>query len=136
VQNPAHLTIPEIMTARYGAARVATVEPLKSLVAAGIPLALGGDGPLNPFLNMMFAITHPNNPPEALTREQVMTAYTVGSAFAEFAERDKGRLAAGMLADVAVLTQDIFTAETNKLPATAAAITIVNGRIVRDTLTQ
>jgi predicted amidohydrolase YtcJ len=134
VQNPAHLTIPEIMTARYGATRVATVEPLKSIVAAGIPLALGGDGPLNPFLNMMFAITHPNNPAEALTREQAVTAYTAGSAYAELAEREKGQLKAGMLADVAVLTQDIFTVETSNLPATGAAITIVNGRIVRDTL--
>src|SRR4029079_2006310 len=70
VQNPAHLTIPEIMTARYGASRTATVEPLKSMVAAGIPIALGGDGPMNPFLNMMFAIAHPNNPSEAMTRER------------------------------------------------------------------
>jgi predicted amidohydrolase YtcJ len=135
VQNPAHLTIPEIMTARFGAQRAATAEPLKSIVAAGIPLALGGDGPLNPFLNMMFAIAHPNNPSEALTREQVITAYTAGSAYAEFEEREKGQLKAGMLADAAVLTQDIFTVETDKLPATAAAMTLVNGRVVRDTLT-
>ena len=134
VQNPAHLTIPDIMAARFGASRAATAEPLKSIVAAGIPLALGGDGPLNPFLNMMFAITHPNNPSEALTREQVVTAYTTGSAYAEFAEREKGQLKAGMLADVAVLTQDIFTVGTDKLPATAAAITIVDGRVVRDWL--
>jgi len=133
VQNPAHLTIPDIMTARFGAERAAAAEPLKSLVAAGIPLAFGGDGPLNPFLNMMFATMHPNNPAEALTREQVVTAYTTGSAFAEFAEREKGRLAAGMLADIAVLTQDIFTVAASELPATRAVLTIVNGRIVRDT---
>jgi predicted amidohydrolase YtcJ len=83
---------------------------------------------------MMFAITHPNNPPEALSREQVVAAYTAGSAYAEFAERDKGRLAAGMLADIAVLTQDIFTVEVERLPATLSALTIVNGRIVRNTL--
>ena len=41
---------------------------------------------------------------------------------------------AGMLADVGVLTQDIFTVETDKLPATTAAMTIVNGRVVRDAL--
>jgi len=134
VQNPAHFTIPDVMTARFGAARVAAVEPVKSLVEAGVPLALGGDGPLNPFLNIMFAITHPNNPPEALTREQAVTAYTAGSAFAEFAEDNKGRLVAGMLADIAVLSQDIFTVEVSRLPATSAALTIVNGRIVRDTI--
>lgn len=109
---------------------------MKSILAAGIPLAFGGDGPLNPFLNMMFATQHPNNPAEALTREQVVIAYTTGSAYAEFAEKTKGRLAAGMLADVAVLTQDIFTVDANALPATAAAMTLVNGRIVRDTLSK
>ena len=67
---------------------------------------------------------------------QVITAYTTGSAYAELAEREKGQLKAGMLADVAVLTQDIFTVDKEKLPATGAAITIVNGRIVRDTLTR
>ena len=128
VQNPAHLTIPEIMAARYGANRNATAQPLKSIVAAGIPLALGGDGPLNPFLNMMFAITHPNNPSEALTREQVVAAYTTGSAYAEFAEREKGQLKAGMLADVAVLSQDIFTVAPDKLPATTSVFTIADGK--------
>jgi predicted amidohydrolase YtcJ len=136
VQNPAHFTIPEVMTARFGAARAATAEPVKSILAAGIPLALGGDGPLNPFLNMMFATQHPNNPAEALTREQVVIAYTTGSAYAESSEREKGQLKAGMLADVAVLTQDIFTADANALPATGAAMTIVNGRIVRDRLSR
>jgi predicted amidohydrolase YtcJ len=127
VQNPAHLTIPDIMTARFGA-RAATAQPLKSIVAAGIPL--GGDGPLNPFLNMMFAIAHPNNPAEALTREQVLLAYTTGSAYAEFAEREKGQLKAGMLADVAVLSQDIFTVAAEKLPATTSVYTIVDGKTV------
>ena len=84
----------------------------------------------------MFAITHANNPPEAITREQAVAAYTSGSAFTEFAERDKGRIAAGMLADIAVLTQDIFTVEVNRLPATGSTLTIVNGRIVRDALTK
>jgi predicted amidohydrolase YtcJ len=134
VQNPAHFTIPEIMSARFGAERTATVEPVKSIVEAGIPLAIGGDGPINPYLNMMFATMHPNNPQEALTREQVVTAYTAGSAYAEFAEREKGRLAPGMLADVAVLSQDIFTVPAEKLPTTSAELTIVGGRIVRDKL--
>jgi len=118
------------MTARYGASRTATVEPLKSMVAAGIPIALGGDGPMNPFLNMMFAIAHPNNPSEAMTREQVVTAYTTGSAYAEFAEREKGQLKAGMLADIAVLSQDIFTVAADKLPATTSVFTIVDGKTV------
>ena len=46
---------------------------------------------------------------EALTREQAVMAYTRGSAFSEFAEREKGQLAVGMLADLAVLSADVFT---------------------------
>ena len=61
----------------------------RALLDAGIPVAIGSDGPMNPFLNIMFATTHPNSPSEALTREQAVTAYTRGSAFAEFAEHDK-----------------------------------------------
>jgi len=39
-----------------------------------------------------------------------------------------------MLADLAVLTQDIFTVPADRLPATLAALTMINGRIVRNTL--
>lgn len=84
----------------------------------------------------MFGIAHPNDPAEALTREQGLLAYTIGSAYADFAEREKGQLKAGMLADVAVLSQDVVTADADKLPATTAAMTIVDGRIVRDMLTR
>src|SRR2546422_2004555 len=50
-------------------------------------------------LNIMFAVTHPMNPAEALSREQAVLAYTRGSAYAELAERETGTLAPGMLAD-------------------------------------
>jgi predicted amidohydrolase YtcJ len=134
VQNPAHFTIRDEMRARFGAERAETAQPVRSLVESGLPFALGSDGPMNPFLNMMFAVTHPNNPREALSRDQAVVAYTAGSAYAEFAEREKGRIAPGMLADIAVLAQDIFAVATDRLPATQSALTIVDGRIVRNTL--
>ena len=56
----------------------------------------------------MFAITHPDRPSEAISREQAVIAYTLTSAYAEFAEKDKGSLEPGKLADLAVLSQDIF----------------------------
>jgi len=134
VENPAHFTIRDEMRARFGAARAESAQAVRSLIEGGVPFALGSDGPMNPFLNVMFAITHPNNPREALSREQAVIAYTAGSAYAEFAERDKGRIAPGLLADVAVLTQDVFSVEVNRLPAIQSALTIVSGRIVRNTL--
>src|SRR5207247_8153611 len=104
----AHFAIPELIRRRYGPGLAGAAQPLRSLLTAGVPIALGSDGAMNPYLNLMFAVTHPVNPAEALTREQAVLAYTRGSAYAEFAERGKGMLTPGMLADLAVLLKDIF----------------------------
>jgi predicted amidohydrolase YtcJ len=135
VQNPSHFTLPELMIARLGLDRVRTVQPLRSLLAAGVHVALGSDGPPSPFLNILFATTHPTNPKEALTVEQAVTAYTRGSAWAEFAEGDKGTLAPGMLADLVVLSQDVFTVEPGRLPDTSSVLTVIGGRVVYDATT-
>jgi len=60
-------------------------------------------------------------------------AYTRGSAFAEFAENEKGTLAPGMLADLAVLSHDIFTVPPGQLPGMRSLMTLVGGRIAYDT---
>lgn len=135
VQNPSHLAIRDVVTARWGAQRLQTIDLMRTLVDSGIPLAIGSDGPQAPGLNIMLATIHPNVPGEALTREQAVTAYTRGSAYAAFAERERGTLAAGMLADLAVLSQDVFTVAPNALPATTSVLTIVGGRVLHDTLT-
>jgi predicted amidohydrolase YtcJ len=80
----------------------------------------------------MFATTYPWKSPEALTREQALVAYTRGSAYAEFADHEKGTLEPGKLADLAVLSQDIFSAPPQSLPATRSVLTMVGGTIVRD----
>jgi predicted amidohydrolase YtcJ len=128
VQNPSHFGDPQLFQQRWGTG----MQPLRSLVAAGIPVALGSDGPLNPFLNIMLASLAPSHPQEALTREQAVRAYTYGSAFAEFAEKQKGRLAVGQLADMAVLSQDIFTVPPPELPKTTSLLTLIGGKIVYD----
>jgi predicted amidohydrolase YtcJ len=70
------------------------------------------------------------NPAENINREQAVIAYTRTNAFAEFMEKEKGTLAKGMLADLAVLSQDIFTIPTEQLPGTTSVLTIVDGKIV------
>lgn len=132
VQNPAHLMVVPMMRARY-APRVDAVQPMKSVLAAGVPLAIGSDGPTNPFLNIMFATIHPTTPSEALTREEAVIAYTHGSAYAEFAENEKGTLAVGKLADLAVVDADIFTIPADDLPKVLSVLTMVGGKIVHRT---
>jgi predicted amidohydrolase YtcJ len=125
VQNPTHFVA-------LGEEVVQFAQPVKSLSDAGITVAFGSDGPLNPYLNIMLAVTHPRRQAEGLTREQAVIAYTLGSAYAEFAERDKGTLEPGKLADLAVLSQNIFDAPISSLPETRALLTLVGGHIAYD----
>lgn len=132
VQNPSHFTIvPEYMS-RLDADRRAWVAPMRSAMEAGVLVGIGSDGPPNPFLNMMFALMHPANPAETLTIDQALRAYTIASAYGDFAERDRGAIAAGMLADLAVLSQDLFAVPLEALPGTESVLTLVGGRAVWD----
>jgi predicted amidohydrolase YtcJ len=129
VQNPTHFSLgqstlePELFK---------LTQPLRSLLEAGIPVAFGSDGPLNPYLNIMLAITHPNRHSEAISREDAVRAYTLTSAYAEFAEDEKGSLEAGKLADLAVLSQDIFAVPVRDLPKTTSLLTLVGGQVAYD----
>jgi predicted amidohydrolase YtcJ len=133
VQNPTHFTFPELFLERYGKERLAWMQLSKSLLDAGIPIAIGSDGPISPFVNIIGAITNPTNPKEAMTREQAITAYTAGSAFAEFKEREKGQLAVGMLADLAVLSADVFSVPIAEMEQIRSVLTMLGGRVVHET---
>jgi predicted amidohydrolase YtcJ len=85
---------------------------------------------MNPYLNIMMACTDPGRPSEAITREQAVTAYTLTSAYAEFQEKEKGSLGPGKLADLAVLSQDIFEVPLADLLKTKSVLTLVGGKIV------
>lgn len=122
---------------RLGSERAAQSELLRSLVDAGILVAIASDGGpgspmLNLYLNIMSAVTHPGRPKEALTRKQAVIAATRTAAYAEFAEAAKGTIEPGKLADLAVLSQDIFEVPIDDLPKTESVLTIVGGRIVHD----
>jgi predicted amidohydrolase YtcJ len=142
IQNPLHFD-PSPMNpsaaaptgTRYDPKRAANLFPMKSVVSAGIPLAIGsdagGDG-ANPWLNLMLATIHPMNPAEALTREQALAAYTAGGAMAERKEADRGMIRPGMQADLALLSQDVLTVPPPQLPATRSLLTIVDGKVVHE----
>ena len=128
VQNPTHFDMKSISLLRGNMSK--TGFRFLSILKAGIPVAIGSDGPFNPFLNIMLAVTDPAFPDEAMSREQAVIAYTLTSAYAEFAEDKKGSLVPGKLADLAVLSQDIFTVPVQQLLNTRSVLTIVDGKIV------
>ena len=68
-----------------------------------------------------------------MTREEAIAAYTKGSAYAEFAENEKGTLEQGKKADLAVLSQNIFDVAPPELPKTESVLTMIGGKIVRQT---
>jgi predicted amidohydrolase YtcJ len=130
VENPSHFMLPGVMAARFGPQRNTQFGRARTFYDGHIPFALGSDGPLNPYLNMMFVGIHPGNPNETLSVEQALLAYTRGSAYAEFQANMKGGIAPGMFADIAVLSQDIFAVPLDQLPQTSSVMTIVGGNVV------
>jgi len=132
VQNPAHLNARALAPQLFQGTPMEKSQPLRSLMEAGIPVAIGSDGLVNPYLNILLVSTHPDRPSEAISREQAVIAYTATSAYAEFAEKDKGTLEPGKLADLAVLSQDIFTVPLPDLPKTESILTLVGGKVVYD----
>jgi predicted amidohydrolase YtcJ len=69
-------------------------------------------------------------PEERITVEDAVRAYTHGSAYAAFADDRVGTLEAGKLADLAVLSQDIFSADPLAIGKTRVTMTMVGGKIV------
>ncbi len=68
-------------------------------------------------------------PDQALTREQALQTYTTNGAYAAFEEGEKGKLAPGMLADLAVLSRDIMTVPPEEILGTEALYTVVGGKV-------
>jgi hypothetical protein len=114
----------------------------KSIAAGAGRLAFGSEWPavpMNPLLGLHTAVTRttPDGlpeggwyPEERLALKAAIDAYTSGAAWASFDEQRKGTIAPGMLADLVVLSEDIFEAPASRLGSTRIAVTIFDGRIV------
>ena len=129
---------------RIGAERAKTTYAFRSLLDSGATLAFGTDwtvAPLNPLFSVYAAVTrhtpdgkHPEGwiPQQKISVEEAVRAYTLGSAYAEFQEKDKGTIAAGKLADLVILSRDIFTIDPGEIENVRVILTIMDGQIVYD----
>jgi hypothetical protein len=129
---------------RIGHERARSSYAWRSMLDAGAVLAFGSDwpvAPLDPLLGVYAAVTratldgrHPGGwfPEQRLTVEEALRAYTQGSTYAAFEKKDQGTISPGKLADVVVLSEDLFRIPPERIKDARVEITIVGGRIVYD----
>ena len=122
--------------------RIRTTYAFRTFLNKGVKLALGTDwnvAPLNPMETIYAAVTratldgkNPQGwvPEEKITVEEAVFAYTMGSAFAEFQEQEKGSITPGKLADFVILSEDIFQIDPVKIKDVKVETTIVGGKVV------
>ncbi len=127
---------------RLGEYRVQGAYAWHTMKAYGVHTAFGTDWPIepiNPYLGLYAAVTRQSTdgdpaggwwPQQRVTIEDAIRDYTTESAYASFEEKDKGQIAAGMLADLCVHTRDLLTIKPEEILQTEAAITIFNGRVI------
>lgn len=128
---------------RIGAKRCASSYAYRSLLDAGAVLAFGSDWPVAPLSvpqGLDAAVNrrpldnkHPGGwfPEQRITVAEALRAYTWGSAYAAFQEKDRGTLAPGMVADLVVLSRDVLDpAEKDKIGEAEVLTTVVGGKVV------
>jgi predicted amidohydrolase YtcJ len=140
--QPIHATSDMTTADRLWGERCATAYAWRALKEAGATLAFGSDAPvesLNPWLSVHAGVTRQriNGSPtggwyasQCLSVHEALWGFTVGSATAAGAAHEQGTLAPGMLADIAVLSQDPFKIEPGNLHAIQADMTILEGEVV------
>jgi predicted amidohydrolase YtcJ len=114
----------------------------RSLLDSGATLAFGSDWPVAPMVPLQgiwAAVTrqtsdgkHPDGwvPEQKINVEEAVRAFTMGSAYASFEEKIKGSIEAGKLADMAVISADIFQIVPTSIGEARVDITIFDGRVI------
>jgi predicted amidohydrolase YtcJ len=132
---------------RIGHDRASRTYAFRTFLNHGVRLALGTDwnvAPLDPMLTLYAATTratldgkNPNGwfPEQKLTIQEAIEAYTLGSAYAEFQEKDKGSITAGKLADMVLLSDDVLTIDPVKIRDVRVLRTWVGGKLTYDAAT-
>lgn len=131
----------DLYVTNLGEARAAAAYPMRSWLEAGQNPAASSDAPVSstdPFQNLFTMVTRQTNKgtvigaQEAISLEQAMHCLTYCGAYTQFAEDRRGRIRPGMLADIAVLSRDIFADGPEALRDTRADLTLLGGKAVFD----
>ncbi|MEW5807122.1 MAG: amidohydrolase [Acidobacteriota bacterium] len=129
---------------RAGKERCRGAYAWKSILGSGANLAFGTDWPvesMNPMLGLHAAVTRMNSrgepgggwvPEQKITMEDAIRCYTAGSAYAEFAENEKGTIEKGKCADIVVLSKNLLEIAPPEILQTKVLYNIFNGKIVHD----
>ena len=139
--TPQHLLNDErTVERRLGPARAKTAHAWRALHNAGARLDIVSDWPgsfneqratpLAPLRNIALAIERGWHPEEALTIEEAVAAYTINPAYASYEEDRKGSIALGKLADLVVLSRDIFRLNAREIDSTTVDLTVLGGRVI------
>ena len=127
---------------RLGPDRIKRTYAFRTFLDQGVHLAAGTDwpvAPLNPLLGVYAAVTratldskNPDGwvPEQKITAEEAVEAYTMGSAYAEFQEKEKGSITPGKLADMVLVSDDIFSIRPEAIKDVRVLTTIVGGKVV------
>jgi predicted amidohydrolase YtcJ len=127
---------------RIGPERIKRMYVFRSLLDHHAHLAFGSDwtvAPLDPILGIYAAVTrrtldgknpHGWVPEQKITVEQALRAYTTGNAYGVFAERSRGRLASGYVADLVLLDQDLTTIAPEAIEQVMVRATVVGGKTI------
>lgn len=130
----------EAYTKRYGA-QTRQLPPIRKMLDLGLPVGLGTDGTrvssYGPWPSVYWAVTGKTagglamwQPKDVLSRHEALALMTRGSAWMSGEEEEKGRLTVGQYADLAVLPQDYFSMDVEKIKDLESVLTVVNGQVV------
>lgn len=127
---------------RIGKERIKYTYPFRTFLDKGVHLCFGSDwtvAPLNPILGIYAAATrrtldgkNPGGwlPEQKLTVEEAVKCYTINNAYASFDEKVKGSIEPGKLADLVVLSDDIFTIAPENIQNVKVIMTIFDGKVI------
>jgi len=127
----------DVWLSRTGEQRWPVSFAWRDIKNAGATLAFGSDwtvAPYNPMLGLYAALNRqpyaPDHPDQRLQLEELLIGYTRDAAYAEFQENEKGQLKMGYLADMVLLSENIFQIPPDAIKDVQPLFTMVNGKMV------